>query len=97
MDFLLYFISQVDYLTSMVFFLSYLSSLVLLLSSLHFGVRTQPAQFLFYLAAAICGGVTLRSIFLRKNHPSDYTEFETVDDDKIDKVGRVGDEGDEDV
>ncbi len=53
---------------------------------MHYGVRTQPAQFLFYLAAAICGGVTLRAIFRRKNQPGLYSEYEDLDGDKIDTV-----------
>ena len=83
---------QVDYVASSVFFFSYVLSALMLWSSMHFGVRTQPSQFLFYLAAVICGGVTLRSAYLRKNHPEDYLNHpehyyeENFDEDKIDKV-----------
>ncbi len=77
---------QVDYVTTMIFFLSYASSALLLLSSMHFGIRTQPAQFFFYFTHVFTGAVTLRSIYRRKNQPELYLEFEDVDADKIDNV-----------
>ena len=74
-------------MTTLLFLLSFVISGLLLWSSLRYGVRTQPAQFFFYFACVLTGGVTLRSVFLRKNHPENYEEFEPdLDMDKVETV-----------
>lgn len=72
-------IYPVDYVTAIIYFLSYLWSLFLLLMSLKHGVMTSPTQFFFYLASAICGAITLRSVIMRKLDDDDlmYSQAST--------------------
>ena len=55
-------IYPVDYVSDTVFFLASSWSLVLLLLSLHYGIRTSAAQFLYFFASVVCGGASFRTI-----------------------------------
>nr|AHK05644.1 ATP-binding cassette transporter sub-family C member 1 isoform X5 [Tigriopus japonicus] len=62
----------VDYVTTSLFIVTYLCSLVMLLLSMHFGVHTSPAQFLFYFLSTVTGGISLRSLIKRQYEADEY-------------------------
>ena len=74
----------VDYVAASVFLTSYLLSLGVLILALKYGIRTSPAQFLFYLVSVLCEGVNFRSIVRRKTHPEEEESFVPFSEDGTD-------------
>ncbi len=80
-------VAPVDYTAAGVFALGFTVSAGLLLASLRYGVRSSPAQFIFYLLSTICGAMQLRSVFKRRNHPSFYElDADEPNPDRLDRL-----------
>ena len=64
--------------------ISEIRSLIMLLLAKKYGIRTSPAQFLFFFAWIVSGAISLRHIILRKNQGFDT--YHTYDPDVTDRL-----------